>query len=139
MKIKLIMLGFRLYAIGILIFYALACHAQFYPITPNCCLQAADLTRQNTALQARLSNTLTVLDSTRAVGDRLLANKDARIAQVVSEANTRLAQGAQELSTANAGRASLVAFLRAELLRGQLFRWGQFRRIRQQLRALEGG
>lgn len=65
-----------------------SCQAQsLYQVTPDCCLQASKLGRENAALIDRLQRTQVTLDSTRILGDRIIRQTDDRLVDI-AEINT---------------------------------------------------
>jgi hypothetical protein len=66
------------------------CQAQYLNVIPDCCTQAISLSKQNGELQQQLTNTRTVLDSTRAASKRVVVATDGRLADLEKLADQSL-------------------------------------------------
>ena len=108
--------------------------AQFPPFV-DCCQQAIQLTADNTALTTRLNTALVVLDSTRAITTRLIDAKQARIDQVLTDANIAVQKRDNALLALQTLRTADREFITAELLRGGFLKWGLMKRIKRHLKS----
>lgn len=66
------------------------CQAQFVNIVPDCCTQAINLNTKVNELEGRLANARTILDSTRAVTERIINMGDERMLELERLANETL-------------------------------------------------
>ncbi|WP_157580066.1 hypothetical protein [Rudanella lutea] len=89
-----------------------------------------------TEWKRRHARAVHVLDSTRAVGRRLLTAKDSRIAELERLSDNRIAAALRQSGEVRSRHEALVGWLKTEALTKRFLGWGRKRAIRKELKRM---